>query len=197
MQINKFLIVQIVMLVRIPIGILFAIIFLSVEPSLIIYLLCFLLLILGELSDLFDGKLARKFDVVTELGATFDPYSDSIFRLTVYWSLACGGFITPLAPLVMAFRDITVSYCRIVLTRNNQTVSAKLSGKVKAVVQAVVAMLAVLGPLYWDFIGKWTIQVLSWIVIFVTLASIIEYVSSAIPAIIKFKKTDINKLSKI
>ena len=45
-----------------------------------------------ELSDLLDGHLARRHNVVSEFGKVFDPYADSVSRLTVYWALAMMGF---------------------------------------------------------------------------------------------------------
>jgi phosphatidylglycerophosphate synthase len=80
----------------------------------------------------------------------------------------------------MALRDITVAYCRITLSRFGKTVSAKRSGKIKAVFQGVGAIVIILGPLYWPYTGKWTLHLLSWLIISVTLFSIIEYAAGAI-----------------
>jgi phosphatidylglycerophosphate synthase len=90
-----------------------------------------------------------------------------------------------LVPLVMAVRDVTVAYSRIVLAQNSQTVSAKLSGKVKASVQATGSFLALLGPLYWNTIGYWSFYALSWLLIIVTLLSAIEYVKDALTTLRK------------
>ena len=66
-------------------------------------------------------------------GAALDPYMDSFSRLIVYWTLACAGLVTPLVPLVMALRDVTVAYCRIFLARAGHTVAANWSGKIDSV----------------------------------------------------------------
>ena len=177
-----FIIVQIITLARIPLAILFGIILLTSKDSTLTLILCLLILAVIEASDTFDGRIARKHDLVSEEGATLDPFSDSISRLIVYWSLASQNLVLMLLPLCMAIRDITVAYSRIVLARENQTVAAKKSGKIKAIFQAVGAFLAILGPYYWHRIGNWSFYTLSWIIITVTLFSAIEYVRSALQA---------------
>ncbi|MBR1944179.1 MAG: CDP-alcohol phosphatidyltransferase family protein [Alphaproteobacteria bacterium] len=44
-------------------------------------------LIFGALSDFFDGYIARKFNVVSKLGALLDPLSDKIFTNIIFWSI--------------------------------------------------------------------------------------------------------------
>jgi phosphatidylglycerophosphate synthase len=87
----------------------------------------------------------------------------------------------------MALRDVTVAYSRIILAKKGFSVSAKKSGKIKAAFQAIGGIAALLGPYYWNVIGKWSFYFLSWTLIIVTLLSSVEYVSSALKA---FKKND-------
>lgn len=180
------IILQLVTIARIPLAVIFALTFLVfwTNRSLVSLLVSGAILGILELSDVFDGYLARKFKTVTEWGKMLDPYADSISRIIVYWALAMAGLVTPLVPLIMAVRDVTVAYCRIVLTRHGLTVAAKLSGKIKAIVQGVGAILIVLQPAYWRWTGQWTIQAFSWLIIVVTLASLVEYVKTAISAAI-------------
>lgn len=116
-----------------------------------------------------------------------DPYSDSVSRLIVYFGLGQAGLIHPALVLVMAVRDVSVSYCRILLTQSGQSVAAMLSGKIKAVVQAVgayVALLSVCLPLVTDSTNAamavyWGVTI---VVAVVTLWSIVEYAQSAFGA---------------
>ncbi len=182
--------VQMLTLSRLPLGIGFAAVLLSVkrDPSLLakespaVLILCAAVLLLLELTDLFDGILARKRGVVTEWGAMLDPYADSISRITVYWALAYRGLAMAVVPLVMACRDVTVAYCRIVLTRTGHSVSAKWSGKIKAQFQSIGAFFLLLGPFYWEATGRWTIKAISLVVLGVTAASVVEYAAGAIAA---------------
>jgi CDP-diacylglycerol--glycerol-3-phosphate 3-phosphatidyltransferase len=175
-----YILVQSMTLARIPLSILFLIIRLYGKNADLTLVLSLLLLVIIVFTDAFDGKIARRFGLASEYGATLDPFADSISRLVIYWALAMTNNVILLVPLVMAVRDVTVAYSRIVLAQNNQTVSAKLSGKVKASVQATGSFFALFGPLYWDTIGYWSFYALSWILIIVTFLSAIEYVKDAL-----------------
>ena len=175
-----YIIVQSITLARIPLAIAFGVVLICIKSVNLAFWLGLILLIIIESTDAFDGHIARHFNLATEYGATLDPYADSISRLIVYWTLAANNLVLFLVPLCMAVRDVTVAYSRIILAKNNQSISAKFSGKAKAVVQATGAFLALFGPHYWNRIGDWSYYALSWIVITVTLLSTIEYALSAI-----------------
>lgn len=182
---SGYIIIQSITLIRIPLSIIFAIVLLSSDRTTLTLVLSIALLISIEMTDAIDGKIARRFDLVSEYGATLDPFSDSISRLIIYWSLASKDFVIFLVPLIMAIRDITVAYSRIILAQKKRSVSARLSGKIKAFVQAIGSFLALLGPLYWNHTGSWIFYTLSWIIISVTLLSAVEYVKDAASALIE------------
>jgi CDP-diacylglycerol--glycerol-3-phosphate 3-phosphatidyltransferase len=140
------------------------------------------LVVLVELTDLVDGYLARLHGVVSEWGKMFDPYSDSVARLTIYWSLAVIGRCWVFLPLVMAVRDVTVSYARILLTRQGRSVAARWTGKLKAWVQGVGALLLISGPLWWGGAGLVTIYAVSACVLLITAASMVDYAAAALKA---------------
>lgn len=175
-----YFLLQLMTLGRIPIAVLFLVVLIYGQETTFTLVLNLFLLSLIELTDLYDGIIARRFGLVSESGATLDPFADSVSRLIVYWALATKGLVILYVPLIMALRDITVAYSRIVLAQNKRTVSAKKSGKLKATVQAVGSFLALLGPIYWGYIGRWSFYALSWIILVVTFLSAIEYVKDAI-----------------
>jgi len=177
---SGYLLLQLMTLGRIPIAALFLIVLIYGQDNTSNLILNLILLLIIEFTDLFDGKIARRSGLVSEWGATLDPFADSVSRLIVYWALATKGLVIFLVPLIMALRDITVAYSRIVLAQNNRTVSAKKSGKLKATVQAIGAYLALFGPYYWEYTGRWSFYALSWIIITVTLLSAIAYVKDAL-----------------
>ncbi|MBN1295368.1 CDP-alcohol phosphatidyltransferase family protein [bacterium] len=176
---TRFFSVMAVTLVRIPLALAFSTLYLTTDR--IAYRVWFglILLVLIEVSDGLDGFLARKFKVVSEVGAMFDPYTDSFSRLVVYYTFAVSDMALMAVPLVMALRDVTVAYCRIVLTRRRQSVAALRSGKIKAVVQGSCAFVLCLSPLFRSFIGPIIYPIVSWLVIIVTTASCLEYMAAA------------------
>jgi len=167
-------------LVRIPLSFLFFLVMLTCRNPGWTLALSFFLLAAIEFTDAFDGKIARKYGLVTEYGAAVDPFADSVSRIVVYWALAQRGLVLSLLPLVMAVRDVTVAYSRIVLAQKRRSVSAKTSGKIKAIVQASGSFLALLGPYYWNPVGYWSYYALSWMIVVVTAFSAVEYVKDAL-----------------
>lgn len=106
---------------------------LTALPFLLIFLLA-----LSELSDFFDGFLARKFNLVTELGKILDPMADSITRLTILLTFTQGFIRLPLLLVfVFVYRDAMISTLRTVCAFRGVTLAARTSGKVKAVLQAI------------------------------------------------------------
>ena len=142
------------------------------------------LLGLIELTDVTDGVLARSMGVVSPFGAMLDPFADSVSRLIVYWTFGQLGLVFTAVVLVMAVRDVTVAYCRIVLAGANRSVSARTGGKIKAIVQAIVGFVAWIGPWYWPVTGSWTVDALSWLVILTTAYSAIDYLGAALPEVL-------------
>ncbi len=108
-----------------------------------------------------------------------DPYADSVSRLVIYWALACSGLCWAVVPLAMAVRDVTVSYCRVVISRGGRSVAANWSGKLKAMTQAVGAVLLLLAPRWAACCGTWLTPPVSALVLIVTLASIGQYAWAA------------------
>ncbi|MEK7340088.1 MAG: CDP-alcohol phosphatidyltransferase family protein [Candidatus Rhabdochlamydia sp.] len=130
-------------LLRILLGPIFVILYLYHDQwgftllSLPYVLLC--LTVLSEVSDVFDGLLARRYNKVTDLGKLLDPMADSIFRLSVFLAFTQGVIQLPLLLVCIFFyRDIVISTLRALCGLRGFALAARLSGKIKAVVQAII-----------------------------------------------------------
>ncbi|MCX6990233.1 MAG: CDP-diacylglycerol--glycerol-3-phosphate 3-phosphatidyltransferase [Chlamydiae bacterium] len=128
-------------------------------PYILLILAC-----ISEVSDVFDGFLARKHNKVTELGKLLDPMADSIFRLSVLFSFTQGFIHLPLLLVsVFFYRDIIISTLRTVCALRGVALAARWSGKIKAVILAIVIffILILMIPYSLGYLDLETLQMLS------------------------------------
>ena len=108
------------------------------------YILIFVAL-LSELSDLFDGLLARKYNKVTEMGKILDPMADSVFRFSVLLSFTQGVVHLPVLLVgVFFYRDSIISTLRTICALRGFALAARKSGKIKAVILAAISFFILL-----------------------------------------------------
>jgi CDP-diacylglycerol---glycerol-3-phosphate 3-phosphatidyltransferase len=142
-----------------------------------------------ELSDAFDGRVARARNQVTNFGKLFDPTADSLSRQTIFLSfMVCQAHIIPLWMfLLFLYRDAFLSVLRMGCAYNGIVLAARRAGKLKAVVQAIGAFFVLfvcLAQAYhcpWMPLLIWGRHPGFWIMLLpaiVTVLSIYDYVVS-------------------
>jgi CDP-diacylglycerol---glycerol-3-phosphate 3-phosphatidyltransferase len=108
-----------------------------IQKSLLGYSVCLLVAIAIEITDFLDGKIARKYQQISDFGKLMDPFADSIARFSIFLSFMS----IKLAPVWMVaiffYRDVLVSVIRVFSMKEGVVISARRSGKTKAWVQAV------------------------------------------------------------
>jgi CDP-diacylglycerol---glycerol-3-phosphate 3-phosphatidyltransferase len=131
---------------RIILSPIFLIVYLSHNPLHIDnQLLPYILLLLfgvSEITDMLDGFLARHYDQVTDLGKIMDPMADSIARTSAFLTFTLPPVNLPMI-LVFAFlyRDAVVSTVRTTCALKGFALAARLSGKLKAIIQAIAIFI--------------------------------------------------------
>ncbi len=118
-------------------------------PWLIAALIAALLL---ELSDAFDGMVARARNEVTALGKIFDPVCGAISRQTIFLSFLLVGIIPIWMFLIFLYRDSLIYLLRIMMAKDGTVMAAKWAGKFKAITQAI-ATFVILGLLFFSANG--------------------------------------------
>lgn len=159
-------------------------------------LIALALFILASLTDLLDGKIARKYGLVTDFGKFMDPLADKLMVFgallgVLYHSFAVGA--SPLfcalfcwAAFTVMFRELAVTSMRLVIVGGSGTViAAQWSGKVKTVTQMLCIMVCIAEPIFsWVYGG---VPYLSYLFMaamtFMTLYSGIEYFIKYFPLI--------------
>src|SRR5262245_51467892 len=108
------------------------------------YVLLFLLGV-NELSDAFDGFLARKYNQVTDLGKILDPMADSISRISVFLTFTQPPVNVPLLLVfIFLYRDSVISTLRTICALRGFALADRPSGKIKAVIQGITAFFITL-----------------------------------------------------
>lgn len=106
--------------------------------------LVLLLFIFIEATDLLDGIIARRRNLVTDLGKVMDPFADTFARLT-YFVCLMSVDIFPIIPFVIIlWRELAQSFVRSLLMREGKALPANIWGKSKAVLYAISAVAGVL-----------------------------------------------------
>mgnify|MGYP006283184949 FL=1 len=97
-----------------------------------------------EISDVLDGAVARKQNIVSDLGKLFDPFADVISRLTYFITFAAVGIMPVWIVLLILYREYTIIFLRMMMYRTGTAMAARKGGKLKAVFYAVAGGAGIL-----------------------------------------------------
>jgi CDP-diacylglycerol--glycerol-3-phosphate 3-phosphatidyltransferase len=128
--------------------------------------------IVASLTDLLDGKIARKYNLVTNFGKFMDPLAD---KLLVCAALVCLVELEQLPAwmvIVIVSREFIISGFRLVAAEQGIVIAASYWGKFKTTFQmiAIILMivdLKVLNPVTW---------LCTWIALILTVISLVDYI---------------------
>lgn len=95
------------------------------------YIICGIIFLIASLTDFLDGYLARKYNMVTDIGKVMDAIADKILVNGVLILLATEGYISPIVPVVIVSRDIVVDSIKMVAGQKSGAVGASMAGKIK------------------------------------------------------------------
>ena len=103
--------------------------------------------IIASLTDLLDGKIARKYNLITDFGKFADPLADKILvTAAMLWFVEVGR-MPAWALMIVILREFAVSGLRMVASDNGRVIAAGWSGKVKtAATMVCVVVMLLLGP---------------------------------------------------
>lgn len=100
--------------------------------------------VLAALTDKVDGYLARRHNLVTELGALLDPIADKLLIGTALVILSAFGELTWWITVIILVRELGITALRFVLLRSATTLPVSRGGKLKTVLQSVAIAIYVL-----------------------------------------------------
>ncbi len=116
------------------------------------YTVSLVLFAIASLTDMIDGKMARKYNLVTDFGKFLDPLADKMLTTAAYlgfmflYSASGGSYGKQMTAIVfiVLFREFMVSSLRLVTANSGLVVAANIWGKLKTVSQMVGLVAALL-----------------------------------------------------
>ncbi len=134
-------------------------------------IICGIIFVVASLTDFLDGFLARKYNIVTDLGKVMDAIADKILVNGVLIILAKEGMIPLVVPVVIITRDIVVDSCKMISGNKGKVVAASILGKLKTIFMMVGLSLTMFYNLPFEMIG---IPVAKVLVIAATILSVVS-----------------------
>ena len=138
-------------------------------------IICGILFLIAALTDFLDGHLARKYNLVTDLGKVLDAIADKILVNGVLILLAVNGYISPIVPVVIVCRDIAVDSIKMIAGQKNGAVAASKAGKTKTAFMLVGVTLIFFNDLPFSIFGIYPGKIIVMIAVVLSIISGVQY----------------------
>ena len=128
--------------------------------------------IIASLTDLFDGKIARKYNLVTNFGKFMDPLADKLLVAAALICLTANGRLSAWISIIIISREFIISGFRLVASDNGIVIAAGYWGKFKTTFQMVMIIMLILNfdhPAY-----KMACQIVSYLALALTVISLAD-----------------------
>lgn len=131
--------------------------------------------IIASLTDMIDGKIARKYNLITNFGKFMDPLADKLLVSSALIALVAMERIPAWVVIIIISREFIISGFRLVAADNQVVIAASYWGKFKTAFQMVmVCMMIVDLSDLWPWFGIAT-DVVMWIALVLTVVSLVDY----------------------
>jgi CDP-diacylglycerol--glycerol-3-phosphate 3-phosphatidyltransferase len=127
--------------------------------------------IIASLTDLLDGKIARKYNLITDFGKFMDPLADKLLVCSAMICLVSLGKIPAWIVIVIIAREFIISGFRLIAADNGRVIAASYWGKFKTTFQMVmvILMIADIPQLYI------LTQIIMYVALVLTVISLVDY----------------------
>lgn len=109
--------------------------------------------IIASFTDMFDGKIARKYNLITDLGKFLDSLADKILVISIMLAFIGLGRVSAWAVMIIILREFAVSGLRMIAAAKGEVIAAKMIGKIKTVTQMIALIYLMFEPLLLKIFG--------------------------------------------
>jgi CDP-diacylglycerol--glycerol-3-phosphate 3-phosphatidyltransferase len=106
--------------------------------------LLWIIAIAAELTDMFDGMAARRYNLTSDFGRLFDPFADTLMQITAFLCFVIDGILPAFLFVVVLYREFGIMLIRNLMLKKGITMGARIGGKVKTVTYIVAGGIALL-----------------------------------------------------
>ena len=133
-----------------------------------------LIVVIASLTDLLDGKIARKYNMVTNFGKFMDPLADKLLVMSALVSMVALEDLPAWVVIVILAREFAITGFRTLAVEAGIVLAASWWGKVKTTVQMIM-IIVVLLDLPFEFMGLFEMA-LAGLAVFFTILSGADYI---------------------
>ncbi|MBQ4260071.1 MAG: CDP-diacylglycerol--glycerol-3-phosphate 3-phosphatidyltransferase [Lachnospiraceae bacterium] len=130
-----------------------------------------LVFVVASLTDLADGKIARKYNLVTNFGKFMDPLADKLLVCAALILLVELGRIPAWVVLIIISREFIISGFRLIASDNNVVIAASYWGKFKTVFQMIMVCLMIADIPQLQIVTT----ICMWVALALTVISLVDY----------------------
>ena len=132
------------------------------------------LFIIASLTDLADGKIARKYNLVTNLGKLMDPLADKILTISGMICLIELGRIPAWIVIIIVAREFIISGFRLIAAESGVVIAANYWGKFKTTFQMIMIILMIANIPQLQLVTT----IVMWIALALTIISLVTYINA-------------------
>ena len=153
----------------------FFVVFLLLDPSNQTYrYIADAIFIIASLTDMLDGKIARKYNLVTNFGKFMDPLADKLLVSAAMICLIATGQLAAWIVIVIISREFIISGFRLIASDNGIVIAASYWGKFKTVFQMlmIIVLIANIQMPFFTVLGT----ILIYVALVLAIVSLIDYI---------------------
>lgn len=134
-----------------------------------------IIFIVASLTDMLDGKIARKYNLVTNFGKFMDPLADKLLVCSAMICLISTGQLYAWIVIIIVAREFIISGFRLIAAENGLVIAANMWGKFKTVSQMlmIIVLVADINLPFFAILG----QILIWLSLALTVISLVVYIA--------------------